>query len=718
MNSYTFTDAPGVLDDFNLLNSRGLRPIPIWSIIDGDQQWCSYNSTTENIAPDAWKYLHTTPAYPQDMDDGGSLVKLDGENYAVYYDSTRHWIGWNPTQPALSSSEGILDPIEFVLDQGVVPTVAEYTEVLRDGGSDDDGGNVLAGFFPDNGWVDDATALTKHLRDINAMLVEKNDFYGPNEWTKATGDVPEAADEERLALIHYTQSDAPKVAATARRAILGQLGFLNWFLSIKADWTTDLNQDDVEFVKSLHLGSRPKRGFLFDLSYDYHEINFPHLVEHDVPIHYPWTEREEGNGRFVRYSPGFLEEYYVLRAELGDGPVNLSDLPSFHAFKPDLGRYDKFFQDRHFGRVGRALSNFRPEDTYGVVDFLCWGVRPITNWHQRRAYAERFKGIRNRSPAYTGKMVTFRQNPIFVDEPASERVRAETRPFLLTDFANSDRGPIVNEVDCFFDSSSVIREQYKNRCAPRGDRIFNSYNGRLAKPGPLDKSGLDPRNLRIPMRMVEDRGDVDSGSSHSPSLRERLSIAAGPSAANLQSLQERIGNSDVPRSRIPMSPTRRSERTDDLGITSRWVRGMARHARSMEKSPRRRSSRLLSPARRSYRPRSRGRSRRSSSAYGSRAGSRSPSSRTAESSATGEFADAEEGLEQGRIHIVEMEEDSMPSMEAVARYQPMLRQREVACALIKDWGCRVIPLEPPAMAPNGSPYADEWLWVINWMEKA
>ncbi|KAJ6530384.1 hypothetical protein DFH09DRAFT_1326898 [Mycena vulgaris] len=714
MNFSASSTAYGAMDDFDLTDSRGIHPVPIWSINAGDQHWCSFNSSPDNIAPDAWKYLHTTPTYPQDMDDNGHLAKLDGENYAVYYDSERHWIGWNPAQPWRPSTEDFVDPIEFIFHQGAVAVVAEYSEVLQDRGSDDDGGDVLAGYFIENQWVNDVVALTRRLRDINLALVTKSDFYGPNEWTNAIGDIPEPADEERLSLIHYTHSDAQQVAATARRSILGQLGFLNWFITIKSDWALDLSSEDAIFVRSLHLGERPKRGFLFDLSYDYHEMNIAHLVLHDVPVHYAWTEREEGNGRFVRYSPAFLEESLALRTQQRGGIIDLRDLPSFPVWGPDLGRYDVFFQDRHFGRVGRALSDFKPEDTYGVVDFLCWGVRPITNWRQRRAYAERFKGIRNRTPSSTGKMVTlFRQNPIFVDEPVSKRTRATTRPFPLTDFADADKGPVVIEVACFFDSSYLIREQYKNRCAPRGDRIFNSYNGRLGKPGPLDESGLDPRVLRVPLRMVGDRGDVDTGSSQASSQVGHQAAVAGPSVVNPPPLRERLGDTTVPASRSPMSPTRRSKRTEDLGITSQWARRMAQRGRSRESTQRRRSSRSLSPARRAYPARNRSRATRSYSAGRSRS-----SSRTADSSPYEEFVDAEENHEEGQITEHEMEEESMPSLEALARYQPMLRQREVACETISDWARLVIPQEPPAMAPSGRPYADEWLWVIDWMEKS
>ncbi|KAJ7094087.1 hypothetical protein C8R44DRAFT_890455 [Mycena epipterygia] len=265
----------------------------------------------------------------------------------------------------------------------------------------------------------------------------KSPFNGPNAWNTQTGDLPDVVDEDVLSRIQYQMKDAQKLAANARRTILSQLGFLSWFQTIKPGWREDLEVEDLTFIKKLRLDERPKRGFLFDLSRDYHEINFRHLIAYDVPAHYAWTAKEEGNGRFVRYSPKFLEEYMELKAESDGGPIDLKLLPSFPEWEVDIGRYDVFFQDRQMGRVGERLTRFHPEDDYGIVDFAYYGFRPIENWYARRAYTERFKGMRR--PGATHFVCTlFRQNPYASDEPVSMRRRETERPFPLTDFATAE----------------------------------------------------------------------------------------------------------------------------------------------------------------------------------------------------------------------------------------------------------------------------------------
>ncbi|KAJ7435555.1 hypothetical protein FB451DRAFT_1062444 [Mycena latifolia] len=379
--------------------------------------------------------------------------------------------------------------------------------------------------------------------------------------------MPRLVGEPALNGIEYTHAEIQQKAARARRAVLSQLGFLNWFISIQSYWKYDLDQDDVNFVKSLHLDERPKRGYLFDLKRDFFEITIPHLGANDVPVHYLWTEAEENDGRFLRYSPAYLEESEELRAAQGGGIINMPDLPSYETWLPDLLRYDVFFQDLQIGRVGRILTEFRPEDDYGLVDFYGYGVRPLDSAQERRVYAERFRGLRRRG--VTGKMITFhRQNPIGVDEPIAES--------------------LASEAEFFFESTYAVRERVKNRYAPRADRVFSPYDGRIIPGG------------------------------------------------------------------APMSPTRRSERAEDAGITGRWARSMAR-PRSLSYSPCRRSSRSRSPVRRGEhqaRP-SESLSRRSVSEHSERSG--------AYQSFKGEYAE---------------------------------------------------------LAPSGRPYKDEWLWDLQFVDVA
>ncbi|KAJ7127197.1 hypothetical protein C8R44DRAFT_874268 [Mycena epipterygia] len=123
-------------------------------------------------------------------------------------------------------------------------------------------------------WVVHTAYFSSRLEDISLALVMKSPFYGPNPWSSQMGDMPEVVKEDSLTGTHYQKKDAQKVAANARRTILSQLGFLSWFQTIKPSWREDLDAEDLAFIKRLRLSERKKRGFLFDLSRDYHEINF------------------------------------------------------------------------------------------------------------------------------------------------------------------------------------------------------------------------------------------------------------------------------------------------------------------------------------------------------------------------------------------------------------------------------------------------------------
>ncbi|KAJ6602595.1 hypothetical protein DFH09DRAFT_1301615 [Mycena vulgaris] len=93
------------------------------------------------------------------------------------------------------------------------------------------------------------------------------------------------------------------------------LGFLVWLQTVKAVAEWAIGDEDKEFVKTL----RPKAGVMYNLSRDYHEANFIHLLNHDVPIHYPWTDKERADMRFLQLSP----EYWNETCETSQGPFSI-----------------------------------------------------------------------------------------------------------------------------------------------------------------------------------------------------------------------------------------------------------------------------------------------------------------------------------------------------------------------------------------------------------
>ncbi|KAJ6601841.1 hypothetical protein DFH09DRAFT_1302023 [Mycena vulgaris] len=308
------------------------------------------------------------------------------------------------------------------------------------------------------------------------------------------------------------------------------LAFLGWFQSIK--------------VRSV-----PKAGVMYNLSRDYHEANFTHLLDNNVPIHYPWSAKEKNEPSFLRLSPEYWNEYLVLKQRAGDNTVDL----------------ERFAELRALASGPRAL--WLPHWEYHIVDFCLWGAHSITHWNIIRAYAECFKGVMSESP--TGPVYTFfRQSPLRADESAFDREWPRGHEHELTDFATQAIGEEIVEGEAFFEWTSVVREQAKNKWAPRTGRTFNSFNG--------GHNGVPLSHSRVNVRLNANNEFV------SPSDPGYMEASAG------MSLAERLGPPVIKVLTPPMSPTRRSSSTGDLGLETRWSRQMAkgsgRHSTSTSSS--------------------------------------------------------------------------------------------------------------------------------------
>ncbi|KAJ7444691.1 hypothetical protein FB451DRAFT_1434208 [Mycena latifolia] len=352
--------------DFELHHLDGSRPVLLWSV-RGGLQWASYGAPANEIPSESELALVQAPPFPPKR----GILSL---HEAALYQPREHWLGWAPTCAGDNES----DPSDFIFDQNPVSLKEVYDDSRRADDSDDEHKRILAGFALSEEWCSHTLYLSRALHDIGMKLVQKSDFYGPNSWTTHVGDMPEPVNEDLLWTIHFLSSEAQEVANNFRRSILSQMAFINWFSTIQLTWLDDLDQEERDLLKLLNMENRPKKGYVFCLTRDYHEINLPHLYAHKVPFHYAWTQGAAADGRFLRLSPEFQAEYANLVDSTYSGlTLNLSRLPSFPIWKEDLERYDVFFQDARVGRVGGVLTHFRPYWEYTIIDFLHYGARPV-----------------------------------------------------------------------------------------------------------------------------------------------------------------------------------------------------------------------------------------------------------------------------------------------------------------------------------------------------
>ncbi|KAJ7470481.1 hypothetical protein FB451DRAFT_1474505 [Mycena latifolia] len=353
-----------------------------------------------------------------------------------------------------------------------------------------------------------------------------------------------------------------------------------------------------------------------------------------------------------------------------------------------------FSLDRRTGRLGRVLGDFRPEDDYGIVDLLGYGICPVDNWHERWVCAERFRGLRRKG--ITGRMCTFhRQSPINMDKPISSRVHSPERRFPLTDFASEEIGVISLEELLYFKSTYLVWEQTKNRYAPRPDRRFSTYDGRLVGPdwtlevarGRLSASSNGSQSTRLDSRQEAPGEDSTQGWKGPP-----------------LTLQEHLEGVDLRRAQAPMSPTCRSEKTEDRGITSRWVQQMVQTCSSRSRSPPSCSCRSPSPIR-----------RRSPQAQSHSPVESVMSQRTLDSF-NNKFNEIDRAgpEEEEEIETARERGAMLGDNSALEYYEPQLISYNDVISRIKQLTVAMAPLIPP----DEREYTDKFLWDKLWVDSA
>ncbi|KAF8206728.1 hypothetical protein K438DRAFT_2013843 [Mycena galopus ATCC 62051] len=549
--------------EFFFTHVNGSTPAPIWTT-RGDKQWCSVGGLPIDIPEDVNDYA----LQPNHERYKRVLLAEGAEDYAAYFHPGMHWLGWSSNIPLDLSSEADSiwrDPAEFAFSHEEVDFLESWIDPTELGRSESEYGDARGAFvgyhLPDY-WCNVASRLSERLRSVSEILAASTEWYRLNSQHGSLAILPVAVDDGTMRSLQSSRKEAERRVRGVRLIVRSQLGWLSWFTAVNHVWDHSLDAKDVEFVNLLKLPLRSKRGILFNLSRDYHEVNLRFLLANSVPFHYAWTDAEEKTGRFLRCSPQYLSEYEELASR---GPVYFTGLPSFHLWKEDLERYDRYFQDSRSGRIGFIVTGYQPHWDYRMIDYVYYGARPIDSRTERRACAGRFKGRLVTTKFEDGTSQTtctfFRQNPI-QGAIAIEDLRMPTHhQYRLSDFGLETGSIEKDKYSYFYEDPSIVREQWRTRCAPRPDRSFNTFSGRE-----------DTKSAAIPPGPSGGRR-VTSG----PGQGSSLARGSGAPPSDRGAL-------------VPMSPTRRSSRSDDAGVTSRWARD------SLPASgARRRDSRSISP---------------------------------------------------------------------------------------------------------------------------
>ncbi|KAJ7461413.1 hypothetical protein B0H11DRAFT_2241833 [Mycena galericulata] len=276
---------------------------------------------------------------------------------------------------------------------------------------------------------------------------------------------------DSLSRTRETRPAANKLAATAKRAALELLGFLYWRISTAENWQEELTKETIAIIESFNLLDYEKRGVLLNLARDWHAMNIPVLLRHNVPILFPWTIREEMEYRFGCLAPSILAAYQAKCQEVGgEKELKLSDNLSRSASYLAICRYSVFLDDpqEEYHIPESANSVIPKKGDKRMIDFPGWAWRPVPSRKWVKFYKQRFH-----YQVVNGITTFWRFRPLPKPEEEHEIDEDDESSYSEGDDWNDAEESAMEDLD----SEYTVREVYKGRCAPRPGQRFHPETG-------------------------------------------------------------------------------------------------------------------------------------------------------------------------------------------------------------------------------------------------
>ncbi|KAF8196617.1 hypothetical protein K438DRAFT_1967622 [Mycena galopus ATCC 62051] len=244
-----------------------------------------------------------------------------------------------------------------------------------------------------------------------------------------------------ISRVYEDDEEVRRVVILFKRHCLSIVGFVAW-ISTLVSTNSVLRAEDVEFLRSLDLDSRDKVGVIYNLERDYHEANFPFLLEHGVPIHRITTARMREDWQFMRvHQEVWMEVEEVLRSST-HGRLTFSNLPSYYRWADDWSRSDWYFQNQRAGRLGEKICRFEAGAEIGAIESHLHGTQRTVRPGAARAYWERFGA-----------------NTMNLGKPPLARNRRSMHSVDLSDFGTVLDDEDTIELEAFFDKTSIRGKQ-------------------------------------------------------------------------------------------------------------------------------------------------------------------------------------------------------------------------------------------------------------------
>ncbi|KAF8211151.1 hypothetical protein K438DRAFT_1959332 [Mycena galopus ATCC 62051] len=329
------------VDDFLLSKSDDVI-LPSWSHREG-ALWYSFLAPSSDIPESAMQHLNTDKSILPSLLTSEVSPEMNCFDGPVWYKPQEHWVPWILKVPASPSEE---DPLGFLF---IAPV--SYEEVTEDlYGMDSEDSDQEKGKTTDVGyrvvpeWATPAINMARRLNNMAKELPKACPWYCQPYSTIVVGDLPALVEVQSLLWVHEDEEEVRSLVVLFKRSCLSLLGFIAWISTVMSIEDT-LSMEDAQFLPSLNLDERDKVGVLYQLERDYHEVNFPHLLEHGVPIHGILTDEMREDWRFLRLRREVWTEVEETLHDCSMGKLYFSDLPSYSDWANDWSRSDWFFQN-------------------------------------------------------------------------------------------------------------------------------------------------------------------------------------------------------------------------------------------------------------------------------------------------------------------------------------------------------------------------------------
>ena len=302
-------------------DDKGFVPLMEFRTI-GKDEWIGFNTHLAVIPAEAMDYRSRRPDDRRATGPTGVFLEMEWGLDMDWYDHDASWRPYIPLKPLATDGRAVSESgcdwfFDFEMSTSWESTIAGYFTISEAARSTIE---------------TDLSTLSRCIGNVTSNHPFPFEAARPLDW------------DHDLLSPFPTVEDLQAAGGVARRTALDYLGFLNWWTASISGWDANLDFHTTKFIKALELHRFHKRGVLIDWTRDWHEVNIPNLVQHRVPMAYPWTTSLASIPCFISLSPHVLRKYDKSRLEVGY-ELHSNDLPDLQDELSVAKGYDHFLQD-------------------------------------------------------------------------------------------------------------------------------------------------------------------------------------------------------------------------------------------------------------------------------------------------------------------------------------------------------------------------------------